>query len=480
MVSRLFAVILSVVCAAGQFPETVAASPASSTSPELRQRAWQVIEQAWDKGDSSVGFTLVSELHRLDDPRARAMLLTALRGEKRGLQFPAAVALRQRPYPEALDEMAKALVGFPDDAARWFLLDTLLASGYPNMARRMAPLLHDPNPMTRMKVAGELSRLGEQAIDVAMEELANPDPIVRQNALWILRLRADRSPLMAALSDPDPGVRLAAARVLASVGDPAGVPPLATHLEREPKAPDRFRNALLLSQSGGIRGTAFLQNALRQSDPQERSGAAAVLAEARVPQARTILMNLLQRDPDSRVRGTALQGLLRANGDSAVPALQLALKDASESVRLSAASELLSRGDSRGEHVLRAALASGDPGIKFLASELAPRFLTSADESTLASMLRDDHKLVQGFAMQAAAKLGIKALLPSIREVLMRKQEFGDHRMAAAAAIGAIGGREGEEILREALDAEHPTIRVVAAIAILSPVPADPTRQEKR
>ncbi len=474
MVIRLFAVIVSLVCVAGFIPGRSAATSASSTSPEIRQRAWQVIEQTWEKGDSFVGYTLVSELWRLDDPRVRAMLMAALRGEKRGLQFPAAVALRQRPYPEALSEMAKAMVGSTDVATRLFLLDALRSSGYPNLARRMVPLLHDTDPKTRWVAAGDFSRLEEQAINVAMEELSNPDPAVRQAALWILRLRADRSPLKTALSDTDLEIRLTAARALASVGDPAGVSLLAAHLEREPKAPDRFRVALLLSQSGDMRGTAFLQNALRQSDPNERASAASNLSDSRVPQASAILMDLLRKDPDHRVRGTALKSLLRINGDSVEEALQQALQDRSESVRLSAASEFLARGDSRGEHVLRQALGSGDQAIKFRAAELAPKFLNAGDEITLALMLRDDERSIQGFAMRTAAKLGIKALLPGIREVLMRKQEFGDHRMNAAAAIGDLGGPEAEEILRGALDAENPVIRVVAAIAILRPPQVSP------
>ena len=92
-------------------------------------------------------------------------------------------------------------------------------------------------------------------------------------------------------------------------------------------------------------------------------------------------------------------------------------------------------------------------------------------------MLRDESRLIQQHAMRTAAKLGIKALLPGMREILMRKQEFGDHQMVAAAAIGDLGGPEAETILREALDAEHPVIRVVAAIAILSPAPAGPAKR---
>ena len=111
------------------------------------------------------------------------------------------------------------------------------------------------------------------------------------------------------------------------------------------------------------------------------------------------------------------------------------------------------------------------------AAELAVKFLNTGEESILASMLRDDDKLIQEHAMRVAAKLGIKALLPGMREILMRKEEFGNIRMSAAAAIGDLGGAEAETILREALAAENPVIRVVAAIAILSPAPAGPAKR---
>ena len=116
--------------------------------------------------------------------------------------------------------------------------------------------------------------------------------------------------------------------------------------------------------------------------------------------------------------------------------------------------------------------------MRVAASEDLAKYLSEGESGFLVGLLHDPIPVIRKNAMKAASRIRASTLLPDLREVLMEPNVTGDVRMTAAAAIGDIGGPEAERILRDALDAEDPTIRVVAAIAILRPAPAGAAREQ--
>src|SRR5690606_27650296 len=143
--------------------------------------------------------------------------------------------------PDAAEELFKALGREKEPGIRVFLIDAIMATRHPDAAHFLAPSIHDSHLLVRRKVLGELAKLGAAANGVWADALSSPHPEVRARALRVLGRQGDKTRLKESLADPDPGVRLEAALTLASVGDPAGTPPLAVLLEREPKSRERFR-----------------------------------------------------------------------------------------------------------------------------------------------------------------------------------------------------------------------------------------------
>ncbi|MFC9814539.1 fumarate reductase/succinate dehydrogenase flavoprotein subunit [Streptomyces virginiae] len=251
----------------------------------------------------------------------------------------------------------------PDPAVRAAAVaalgETVPAGAGPALAERLA----DSDPAVRASAAAALRELlevlpGGPELGAGLRAaLAVPDPAVRSAALEALRaLRlGDAGLYAAALADAEVDVRIHAVRGLVSVD-------AAAELAAAAGDPARAVRVAVAKGLAAVRdpAPAPLDPLLADADPLVRGAALGALAAVGCPDgyARTAVAALA--DPAWQVRAGAAAGLAAAAAEAAVPALAKALADADADVRKAAVLALLAHRDSA---EARAALATavGDP-----------------------------------------------------------------------------------------------------------------------
>ncbi|MEU6898444.1 fumarate reductase/succinate dehydrogenase flavoprotein subunit [Streptomyces virginiae] len=237
--------------------------------------------------------------------------------------------------------------------------ETVPAGAGPALADRLG----DSDPAVRAAAAAALRELlevlpGDPGLAAGLRAaLAVPDPAVRSAALEALRaLRlGDAGLYAAALADAEVDVRIHAVRGLVSVD-------AAAELAAAAGDPAREVRVAVAKGLAAVRdpAPAPLDPLLADADPLVRGAALGALAAVGCPggYARTAVAALA--DPAWQVRAGAAAGLSAAAAEVAVPALAEALADADADVRKAAVLALLAHRDSAGA---RAALATavGDP-----------------------------------------------------------------------------------------------------------------------
>ncbi|WP_328739528.1 fumarate reductase/succinate dehydrogenase flavoprotein subunit [Streptomyces erythrochromogenes] len=237
--------------------------------------------------------------------------------------------------------------------------ETVPAGAGPALAARLA----DGDPAVRAAAAGALRELlevlpGDPGLAAGLRAaLAVPDPAVRAAALEALRaLRlGDAGLYAAALADAEVDVRIHAVRGLVSVD-------AATELAAAAGDPAREVRVAVAKGLAAVRdpAPAPLDPLLSDADPLVRGAALGALASVGCPDgyARTAVAALA--DPAWQVRAGAAAGLSAAAAGTAVPALATALADADADVRKAAVLALLAHRES-GEARAALATAVADP-----------------------------------------------------------------------------------------------------------------------
>ncbi|KOU83180.1 oxidoreductase [Streptomyces sp. XY593] len=232
--------------------------------------------------------------------------------------------------------------------------ETVPAGAGPALAERLA----DSDPAVRAAAAAALRELlevlpGGPELGAGLRAaLAVPDPAVRSAALEALRaLRLGDAGLYAdALADAEVDVRIHAVRGLVSVD-------AAAELAAAAGDPAREVRVAVAKGLAAVRdpAPAPLDPLLADADPLVRGAALGALAAVGCPDgyARTAVAALA--DPAWQVRAGAAAGLSAAAPEAAVPALAKALADADADVRKAAVLALLAHRDSA---EARAALAT--------------------------------------------------------------------------------------------------------------------------
>jgi HEAT repeat protein len=234
--------------------------------------------------------------------------------------------------------------------------------------------------------------------------------------------------LIAALDEPDPALRAAAAGALARRGEAAAVAPLVRRLQlvtedSEPEAEEE-RAALIDAlvkiattttgacefEAGPNLAIDLLAASFETATEPVRLAIARVLGEIGGRHHAT-LMALLVQDPSPAVRRAAVGALAHMPGDARSEALRLAFADESASVRMAAA----------------AALGAGDdPG----ALDALERLLCDEDADVRASAVR----AIAESQVRSVAE-GAASALPRVRELLVAT--LGDRGPVAFAAVEA-------------------------------------------
>lgn len=211
----------------------------------------------------------------------------------------------------------------------------------------------DSNEAVRHAALRALSQVGAPAAtvtDAIAEQLAADNPETRRLAaralgtIDFMEIAAEDA-LVAALDDPDPGVQAAALSALVQTGAelPDGAIGLLTGFMASPDAEIRGDAILALGLLGPEAAELIpaIEAALSDESSDIRDNAAWALArmgEARAARSIPLLARTLETDENTDVRAQAAWALgqLGAASENATDALQAALDDAEEAVRLEA------------------------------------------------------------------------------------------------------------------------------------------------
>lgn len=254
--------------------------------------------------------------------------------------------------------------------------------------------------------------------------------------------QADRavSRVASGLRHEDPGERCLAARILGLLRSSQGVSPLVTALDDEDWAVRRDVAEAL----GQIRSTSAATHLNRRlHDEHLRVRIAVVRALAELG-ARTALPQALRRETEPEVRLHLVEALVPATTNDARRALEGALRDDAESVRLLAASFLVERGNVDAVTMLGARLSSGAT--------------VNARQEAGEALGRSS-----GAARAQAIRFLVQALVDPSTEVSLR----------AAASLVSLGDRRGREFLMSIIDGENTPELRARAIELLEEAGGD-------
>lgn len=242
------------------------------------------------------------------------------------------------------------------------------------------------------------------------------------------------------LHHEDPGERCLAARILGLLRSPQGVSPLVAALDDEDWAVRRDA-AEALGQIGASTVASHLNRRLNDEHPRVRISVVRALAELG---ARTALFQALRGETEPEVRLHFVEAIGPATTTEARRALERALRDDTESVRLLAATFLVERGSVEAVSILGARLAS----------------------ETTATARRE--------AAEALGRSAGTARAPAVRSLVQALVEPStDVSLTAAASLVSLGDPRGREFLRSIIDGENPPELRARAIELLESVGRD-------
>lgn len=424
-------------------PQRHAATNGLLGSKAMQERAVPALLKTLETGDPASRHRAAQVLGRIGPGAAKAvpMLVDRARGEPGEAAYPAALA---QIGPAAMRPLLDALAA-PGAQPEW-IFRTLREMGSPALGV-LGDALSAPQPAVR---AGAARALGSLPLDAA------PAIVTRLGALS---------------ADPDPEVRAAALRTLATVRAQRDtiIPKLEAALQ-DPAGPVRRAAAGGLTSFGAVGkiGVPGLLDLLEDPDIATRRAAVLALAELG-PAAAPAIGALADRLGDKELQAGIIEALGRigASAEAAVPRIAELARGQSEEIRLAALQSLGSIGR----------IPPGSLGLFYEAMKSSDRDLREAGIKGIATAETDDAKLlpalesalgdesgrIRRLAADRLKLLGDRAqpAVPRLLTMLDRDQD----RPIALQALRAVKPREVPRLMT-ALQHRDPAVRIFACEAL--------------
>ncbi|HEX6291238.1 MAG TPA: HEAT repeat domain-containing protein [Herpetosiphonaceae bacterium] len=407
-------------------------------------RAAAALIAALDDPDQNVRFHAIEALGKLRAAAAIEPLLSIAVSGDFFLAFAAIDALRAIGDARVAPGLVPLLA---DDMLRDTAAEALGALGDEEVIAPLLALLDAPDAPVTVVVQAlaalyrRYDRLYDDGRRIAAQVSARLTPTARQA-------------MLAALDTATPDELRALVVVLGWLEGPAVERALA-RLLGQPTVRLALIEALVRFGAGVV--DALIEQ-LAAEDAETR--AAAVVALGRIGDARVVpeLIEVLETDPDLAV--VAADALAKIGDHRAFEALLRHLGDPDVAARQAVISALHSLGHPDLEQRITALLHDPDPLIRESALRIAGYFGYDACAVTIVTAVEDRDERVQQAAIEALAYLDNPRCLPLLLHVL--RHEMPNLRAAAARALGHMDEPEALAALLGALDDPQPWVRYFA------------------
>jgi HEAT repeat protein len=445
--------------------------------------------------DFNIRASAARTLGAMNDPRAVAPLVLALKDDYTAVRSAAIESLAMLKDPRALD----ALIPLSRDENREIRGGAILALGEFRDQRAVVALiaaLNNSNESDQELPASSLGRIGVLAVDPLVVQRQSRDPAVRARAVdalgWIEVPRAFDA-LIPELKDTSSSVRHAAVAAIYGHRDAPGM--LLTPFD--PSGLFRLLVDRNPREARDPRVIDLLIAALQDPDRTVRLTAAGKLGELETPRAVAPLLVLLntpaaRQVANAEVRIGAIEALGRIDDPRALQPLVLALKDPDARVREQAAAGLVNRHDPAAAEPLIASLSDANEGVRVNAAQVLGKIKAPRSVEPLIAALHDPGSRVAEAAANALGEIGdargLPALVAALKElrnpfqdghaVLLALEAFGPPAVDALAAasrnpnpdvrvqaLSALGGIAGEDALAPLVAGFHDQDNRVRAAA---------------
>lgn len=287
----------------------------------------------------------------------------------------------------------------------------------------------------RWLASGALINIGNESIRPAVLALRHKDPVVRRNALFILRqleARAAAPAIQEALSDPDPSVQIQAIQTVAQFGGEGALRLVLAKVEsRIPSVRDAAIESLYRFGKGAL---PALASYLSYGDADTRVAVIRALGAMGLKEAREPLLKALS-DPSPVVRYYVCQVLGEAGDPSVLEELAGRFDDGDATVR-EAASDAFARMAEAGRPILFRLLREGSALQKITAANTARKARYRPAVPLLLDAMRDrvaDVKIAAVAALMTIADPdSVEALVNGLRDeeirwlCILALRQFGD------------------------------------------------------
>ena len=389
---------------------------------------------------------LIAVLNEGNHRPARAWAANVL-GEVRAQRaFPSIVRLLDDPEDEVRAKAATALGRIGDRRAVGYLVDHLLS---------------DPAPFVRARISVALGQLGgPEVIERLVRALGDPAWWVRMRTVEALEHVGGiaEGPLLIALDDSDPEIRIRAAVALERLGVP-------NDLVRMIESGERVSEAMQTMVKFAAAGPREFLSELAQHDSRQVRSALVIAAErtGRSDLADD-LIRMASGDPEAALRAQALTALRLLGIRDALPAALSALADDDQQVRSAAVDLVGEFGSTDILGLLHAQTADADPRVRAASIRALARLGAPVGEADLTRLLHDADWTVREAAVTSATGASLKSLLPDLVTLL------GDTdprvRRTAAAAVGVLGDTSTVPLLLAAFPDASAEVSEAIAVAV--------------
>jgi HEAT repeat protein len=322
-------------------------------------------------------------------------------------------------------------------------------------------LLTDPAPFVRARIAATLGRFDEpEVIDRLVRALGDPAWWVRMRSVEALEQIGSRAegPLLVALDDPDPEIRIRAAVGLERLGVPGTFVDMIQRGERLPEAME----TLVKFATAGAR--ELLAELLLHQAHEVRSAVVSAIRRAARRDLAPELIATARHDAEPVLRAAAFEALGALGAPEAVPAALDGLSDPDEAVRTAAIVVLGTLGGPDAVERLRGRTADPDRGVRAAAARALGLLRAAEAGPDLLRLLADPEPSVREAAARGATDAGLAALAPGLTELL------GDAslevRHAAVVGLGRLGDVGAVPPLMHAFDGADSAMREAIVEAV--------------